>query len=573
MAAAVNRRLRLLFLQLPRLDNDVGGATENVMLAAAYLTAALERCEEGGAWETRTLGNVQESGDNAHVLKALLAAKPDVVVVTLYVWNVERSLRVLRALKRRLPGVRIAGGGPEVARRHPFVFRSTVLDAAAVGEGEPVFAEMLAALRCGETFDSERVGWRRGRRFVWGGRAVAETALAGLLPDADAEMNRPDANGMAYLETARGCPMRCSFCCYNQRRRGVSVLGAAEVARRVTVLRERGAREIRFIDPTFNAVPTFRDVLRGVAAANADGGLRCFLELRADTLTPGDVALLVAAGVVEAEVGVQSTNPAVLRRIHRPTKLVELERGIRLLLDAGIVPTVDMMCGLPGQSREDMLRSLRWMQGLEGAYTQFLHTLLLPGTELRDQRHALGLVAQARPPYRVLETPLLSEETIGELDGVAEETLGGAGDCPTQRFVGKRLPGLFEERVDVDVSALRGEAIPGGQSRRTVMLHAECFAESLPALLRVVRGAVRCEPDVLWQFVLCIRREEPLDVFDALIGVLDGEPEGFLDRLLIRSDGERVRASRRVFVRLPGGRRIDAGWCDAVEALLGRAFY
>ena len=159
---------------------------------------------------------------------------------------------------------------------------------------------------------------------------------------------------MAYLETNRGCPMRCAFCCYNLNRRGWSSLPPAETERRIRVLRRRGAREIRLVDPTFNAHRRFRATLAAMRRANADKKVRFFVEIRADTLTAADAAALADANVTEAEVGVQSTDAAVLRRIHRPARLDLVRRGIELLVEHGIKPTIDFMYGLPGQCEDDI---------------------------------------------------------------------------------------------------------------------------------------------------------------------------------------------------------------------------
>ena len=562
---------RLLFLQLPRLDNDVAGPRENVMLAAAYLQAALERSDEAPHWQTLATPQIQDEADDAHLADAVLALQPQVLGVTLYLWNVERTLQLVRRLKRRLPSLHVIAGGPEVARQHPLLYRGRTLDTAVIGEGEGIFPALLQALREKRRTDWSRVA-HRAENFRWGHRPTPTADLATLLPPADHPVNHPDSHGMAYLETTRGCPMHCAFCCYNQRRRGVSALPPDQVQRRVDVLRERGAREIRLIDPTFNAVPSFRDTLKALRRANPDRALAFFLELRADTVTDADAALLAAAGVSEVEVGIQCTNRAVLRRIHRPVALDAVTAGVHCLLRHGIRPTLDMMAGLPGQTPDDLARSIDWLAQFPQAHPQFLHTLLLPGTELRDQRTKWGLKAQSRPPYRVLATPTLSAADLADAEARAIQSLGGAPDSPTPEFVAVRLTERFDETVHINATTPPATP-PGHTNRRTLQIEADEWMPHLDTLCSALQRYFTREPAILWQLVLHLHTEEPLDVIDRLVATLDAAPSHPLDRLLVRPDGLPVRAARRVRVQLDAETDYDPDWRQALEALLADIFF
>lgn len=128
-------RQRLLLLQLPRLDPDVTTPGENVMLAAACLHSALARSPEGKYWAALPTPATQDTADNAGILADVLALRPDVIGATLYLWNVERTLRLLSMIKRRLPHVRMVVGGPEVARGHPLIFSYVPTVAADAGLG------------------------------------------------------------------------------------------------------------------------------------------------------------------------------------------------------------------------------------------------------------------------------------------------------------------------------------------------------------------------------------------------------------------------------------------------------
>jgi len=537
---------------------------ENVMLAAACLRHALSSSKEGARWSVLPTPAEQDSSGDALLADAIVKLEPTVAACTVYLWNVERSLRLLAALKDRLPGLRTAVGGPEVSADHPLLAGAAGVDVVVAGEGETVFPSILAALRRGRAADWRHVGWRRGRALVWGQRAAPTRALSKLLPPAEAAINRPDAHGMAYLETNRGCPMRCAFCCYSLNRRGWSSLPPADTERRIRVLRRRGAREIRLVDPTFNAHRRFRATLAAMRRANADKAIRFFVELRADTLTAADAAALAAANVVEAEVGVQSTDPAVLRRIHRPARLDLVRRGIELLAAHGIKPTIDFMYGLPGQGLEDLSRCLAWLEAFPKAHQQFLPTLLLPGTQLRARRRELGLRGQSLPPYRVLATDRLSSKRLAAIEAEAERRIGGF-DSPTRCFVGRRLPDLFPERI-------RGLEAWGSSNRRAAIFSGAGLFARREAITGWMREAVRREPEILWQFVFEPREEEPLDLLFAAIAAVRRMPGHWLDRMVSPAGTVRL-AARRVLMRLPRGRAFDPGWRAAAEGLLAGVFH
>jgi hypothetical protein len=160
--------MKTLFIQLPLLDSDPAPIAENEKLAAHLLRHAAESSPEGSCFDFSVLDEPDDWLDNAGIEAFLRNAEPDVIAVSLYVWNVERTIRIVRAARRALPHLRVVAGGPEVAVGHPFLFRSGVFDAVVCGEGEAVFPSVLRALRQGTTTDWTHVAWRKGRRYLWG---------------------------------------------------------------------------------------------------------------------------------------------------------------------------------------------------------------------------------------------------------------------------------------------------------------------------------------------------------------------------------------------------------------------
>jgi radical SAM superfamily enzyme YgiQ (UPF0313 family) len=561
---------KLLFLQLPRIENDTA-AGENLPMASLYLFHALERAGSSSDYQGRWLTPEEEELDDRHLLEKIAGWQPDLICCTLYLWNIERTLHLLRRVRQNFPRVKIITGGPEVAFQHPFLFRTGLPDVAVVGEGERVFPRILAALVKGVQTDFDHVAWKTGRRYSWGQLPSPDVTLQECLPPARHPSWKPDPAGMAYLETGRGCPLRCSYCRYGQLRRKTTFVDAGEVSRRVSILMNRGAKEIRFVDPVFNANPAFQNILHSLCRLNRKGKLKFFAEIQADLLTPDQIQRLAEAGFSELEAGVQSLDPQVLRRIRRPVKLAPLESNLHLIAGEGIRVTIDLMYGLPGQTVQEVRRSLQWAWQFKGANVQCLQTLLLPGTDLRTERRRWRMQADDRPPYGVRSTSTLSPEDIRSLEEIMHRK--SPLDCMTEKFVATILPDLFRERITLDLNKEQWpDRIPGVTSRRALIFKAPSLFAHRKRLTAMVRKAISSEPNMLWQFVLQPEHEEPLDLFDEMIAEIRNRPPLWTDRFASVAGWDRI-ASRRVFVLLKPSGRYSPSWIEATEALLEDHFY
>lgn len=539
-------------------------------MAGFYLLHSLRRAGEAEDLEIRFLTREEELLDDGHLLHVLLAWRPDVICCTLYLWNIERTIRLLRLVRIAHPSALIVAGGPEVSFHHPFLFRSLVPDVAVVGEGEGPFPHIIRALRSGRRSDFSGVAWKEGRRYTWGRKAHPSPALQQCMPPPEDPGWVPDPHGIAYMETGRGCPMSCTYCRYAHLRRSMSFLSPDEVTGRIRALIRQGAREIRLVDPAFNANPFFGRILRSLVGLNKTAHLRFFAEMRAETLTPAQIGLLADAGISEIEVGVQSRDPKVLRWIRRPAGMGRLEENlIRMILEGSEV-TLDLMYGLPGQQSEEVAGSLQWARDLGPKSVQCLQTLLIPGTELRRDRGRWSIRADSLPPYGVRSTSSLSWEEIRGIEQLIHET--SPSDCMTSGFVGIRLPDLFGERVVIHVDRGFSGSVPGSSSRRAVLFRGDPLLASGSVIRRIMREAVSAEPHMLWQFVLNPGEEFPLDLLEHMIDEIRSFPLHWIDRFASVAAWNRI-ASRRIFVLLRGDCRYPKRWVRAAESLLEDHFF
>ncbi|MDD5439084.1 MAG: radical SAM protein [Candidatus Omnitrophica bacterium] len=562
----------ILFLELPLVDTDANAVYEHAYLAGVYLAHSVRISPESSYYRPLPFPPSQDSADDSRLIAAVNRLKPAVIAATLYLWNIERTLDLLKKIKKTLPGTAVIVGGPEVAPDHPFLFRAAWIDAAVTGEGETVFPLILNAVRSGKKTDLTSVAWRTGNVFVRGTKPPPLCDLAVSLPHPrHTPWYRPDAHGMAFIETVRGCPMRCTFCAYGHGRAGISFLPAPDVIDRIGALLDKGARQIRIIDPTFNAHPQFRSIVAGIAALNKAKKTQFFAELHPETITADDARLLARARFKEIEVGVQSRNVKTLAAIKRPTDFKRVDRGIKCLGDAGIRVTVDLMLGLPGQTFSDIKDMLEWSRGLL-EHIQWLQTLLLPGSEIRSQAARFGARSSEGPPYLVRSTSTLSEAEIVQAEYLIRRYGDVELDSPTGTFVGFDLPDLFKERVTYRAPFGPGSfVLKGKANRRAVIFSGRCLYAYRAGIIRTISRALKEEPHILWQFVLESGIEEPLDLFDELYAAISRYPMRVQDRFIqVHSPGK--LCSRRILVRLKKKANYSVSWRNALTALLKRYF-
>lgn len=496
-------------LQLPVPDARPEAARANVPLAAGYLAAWSGLAGPAG----RTIlppRAVQDHGGDAAILAWLEAEGPAAVGFTTYLWNIERTLWLARALKRRRPDTVVVLGGPEIAPGHPIMVNGSApeVDAFVIGEGEEAWADILNALSC---------GGRMGR--VSGARAPLDT---NRLPDpylTGALATRPGDS--LFLETVRGCTRRCDFCYYAKASPALRSLPAERIGALFSLARERGVADLYVMDPCFNASPDFLDKLALMALHNTSR-IPLHTELELEAVTPEVAVLLERAGFVSVEAGLQSTNRAALRAVHRGWRREDFVRGGALLQEHGIAVRTGVILGLPRDTMEGFLLTLEFVRAHGLADGMELYPLaVLPGTTVRSRAAALGLEYMRDPPYWVLSNGAMREPELIEAIELAEAALDMDFFQPVLPRFSDPAPGL------VGFRDLRG---PDAAARflEELRAHPECLSSRLAllldgplphhgeALLATGRRVHEASPHTLVQLVVDCQRPPPYASWDRL---------------------------------------------------------
>ncbi len=427
-----DKKLKILLLQLPfpLLNRSANEQLSTIPLAAGYLKAMARKDGLDDSCDIEILEIMQnEFAGDALLVDRICSGKPDVLGFSFYVWNINRSLFIIKEIKSRLPRTKVIIGGPGITREFSFI-KEPGVDIAVIGEGEAAFAQILRYL----VYGAPRLKEIPGICYkTSGGQACTAAAL--LAPDAN-DIPSPYLSGCIdpgvykriWIETMRWCVYKCKYCLYPVRsRRRNPYYFPQRVEREIAFARQRGVRIIDLHDSAFNLSPYFNQITDALAKSNRDKFLKLKVFLRAELVTPKTIRQLLKSNVVGTEVGLQSINPVALANIGRQNDFKKFIRGVNLLKQAGIGVLVDIMVGLPGDTLQTITRTLNFLKvnNLDSS-AAFTILSVCPSTPLWEERKKLGLRIQRQPPYYVLETPTLSFSQMKQ-----------AIDLCTKRTVGK----------------------------------------------------------------------------------------------------------------------------------------
>jgi radical SAM superfamily enzyme YgiQ (UPF0313 family) len=359
------------------------------------------------------------------IVEALLARRPRVVALGIYIWNVRPSLEVVILLKRLAPGVLVVLGGPEVSHETDDQEIVRLADHTITGEADRVFAalcrSLLAPVSPGPDSGANS-GCDSHFGFVPG--QGWPRVIAAPVPDLgevalpyEAYTEADLANRILYVEASRGCPFTCEFC-LSSLDIPVRPFPLDRFLEAMGRLLDRGARQFKFVDRTFNLnLATSRAILRFFRNRWRDG-LFLHFEMIPDRL-PEPLRKELAwfpAGAVQLEVGIQSFNPEVCGRIGRRQDAVRTEENLRFLREhTGVHVHADLIAGLPGESLESFAAGFDRLVALGPQEIQLGILKRLRGTPISRHDGEWGMCYSPLPPYEILANRLIGFPTLQRL--------------------------------------------------------------------------------------------------------------------------------------------------------------
>lgn len=362
----------------------------------------------------------------SEVLEQIMSKEPAVAGFSCYIWNIDATLALCRALKRALPEVIIVLGGPEVSYRAGEVLQNNPeVDYILTGEGEESFPRFLRALfaggRAGRIPD-ETPRNLPGLCARLPGGDVYESApcvLEGVPPSPLSAGYAEAARGrIAYFETSRGCPYSCAFCLSGEGARP-RFFELDELFGDLLRLAGSGVKTIKFVDRTFNANAAHANrILRFILdhyGKDIPAGVCFHFEIAGDILREETFALLeqMPPGAVQLEIGIQSFCEKALEAVNRKTNTALLESNIRRLVEMGNMHIhIDLIAGLPHETLEIFAESFNRAYSLGAHMLQLGFLKLLYGSAMRARPRDYPCEYSPQAPYEVRSTPWIS---CGEL--------------------------------------------------------------------------------------------------------------------------------------------------------------
>ena len=376
---------------------------------------------------------VMEFSINNHpgdVEGAIYERTPDVLFFSCYIWNLEYILDLSADLHKVLPDMDIWLGGPEVSfESENLLQRCPFLKGIIIREGEIPFLKLVryywALKEIKSVSDSLNciggICFRNGSEI-----AVTPPEPPVSMDDVPFFYNEENMdlfdNKILYYESSRGCPFSCSYC-LSSADKNVRFRSLAKVFDELQFFLEHKVPQVKFVDRTFNA-----DSKRTVSILSFlqehDNGITNFhFEIAGELLTEEELSIMeqLRPGLIQLEIGVQSTHPETLQYIHRKEDLAKLRSVTERIRRMGnIHQHLDLIAGLPGEDYETFKTSFNEVYAMKPSQLQLGFLKVLKGTRMREKAEEYGIVYKDKSPYEVLCTRWLSYGDVLKLKQVEE---------------------------------------------------------------------------------------------------------------------------------------------------------
>ncbi len=377
-----------------------------VPLAAASLKAALSFEVDLSAMVSVSLINYFLGHGLDKLVTDILELDPDAVGLSVYVWNHRECREVAAALRRKNRHLTIFAGGPEAMANAEQMLAGSVLDFIITGEGEATFVEAMSRLSSGQQLKGTK------------GVAVIEQGVLHSLPGTVGALDNfpspylsgvlePTEQGGVLWELSRGCSFACDFCFDHKGSAGVRSISMARITEELKLFVRKRVTQVFVLDSTFNQdMNRAKAILRLIKKVAPH--IHFHFEVRSEFLD-AELARLFAETTCSLQIGLQSADPIVLRKVGRVFNPEDFKDKIGKLNNAGAIFGFDLIYGLPDDSLTGFSASLDFALRLYPNHLDIFPLAVLPATKLAMRAAELGLDWQATAPYTVRSSPTFPE--------------------------------------------------------------------------------------------------------------------------------------------------------------------
>jgi len=332
------------------------------------------------------------------ILKEIWQIQPQILAISVYIWNVEIIKLLLPDIKKILPQIKLVLGGPEVSyNSSEWLEHFPEIDHIIIGAGENGFKFLLENLNIGEKVIK-----------------IDNPPFADI-PFPYLDNDFPEIqNKYIYYEAGRGCIFRCSYCLSAREDQQSEFRRLEDVKKELDFLISKNARIIKFIDRTFNSNPQLSRAIWNYLSEKECDTIFHF-EIHPAFLKEEDFRILqnIEAGKFQFEIGIQSVNPKAITAVHRKDNWEKSKTNILRLRNMGNIHLhTDLIVGLPFDTAKDVIRSFNEVYRLQTEHFQLGFLKILAGTPLAEEASKFEIQFSHSAPYQVLRTKWLSYEKI-----------------------------------------------------------------------------------------------------------------------------------------------------------------
>ena len=318
----------------------------------------------------------------------LLKEAPQIVCMSVFVWN--RTIFELCAEILRKKGIIIIAGGPEITA-HPEVFEKS-FDYTVTGEGEIKVPRLIESILFNKPYTPESFP-----------KSIDLSQFQSPYLDGTID---PTEFGGALWELARGCPFKCSYCYESKGEKTVRLFPQERIDKELELFAQKKVPQVFVLDPTYNAnKERALALLKKIARTTPDTFY--YFEARAEFI---DRQLAKAFTKIPCalQIGLQSADENVLKKVNRPFNKKLFGRNIGILNQEGVTFGLDLIYGLPGETFASFCQGINFAVSLYPNNLEIFCLSVLPGTDLFDHAQELGLVFEDTPPYNIIKTDKFS---------------------------------------------------------------------------------------------------------------------------------------------------------------------
>lgn len=355
------------------------------------------------------------------IMRDIYLEHPDVVCVSCYIWNLSFVKELMADLIKILPGADFWAGGPEVSYdAEKFLTENLEFKGVMVGEGEETFKELAGYYvekNPQDLKDMTGICYRDGDQIIHNGwRQIMDlSSIPFIYKDLSEFKNR-----IIYYESSRGCPFSCSYCLSSIDKK-LRFRDTETVKKELQFFIDNKVPQVKFVDRTFNCKHDHAMAIWKYINEHDNGVTNFHFEISADLLREEELQEMstMRPGLIQLEIGVQSTNPDTIKAIHRTMDFEKL-KGIvdRIHSFGNIHQHLDLIAGLPYEDYDSFRHSFNDVYALKPQQLQLGFLKVLKGSHMMEMCREYGIVYKTQEPYEVLSTKWLDYDHVLKLKTV-----------------------------------------------------------------------------------------------------------------------------------------------------------